>query len=120
MSMRVGVDIVEIYRIKDIFSKWGEHFLERVYTLREQREQAKLTFPLPYLAGRWAAKEAIMKALGCSYPWTNLEITNLPNGAPKVTLLNGINSLSSEDHVISISISHSRDYAVAVAIWNNS
>lgn len=113
-----GVDIIEIERVRQSVARFGVRFLNRVYTRAEQdycRGRA------PQLAGRFAAKEAVSKALGTGIRrihWRNIEI--LPNraGAPRVTLHGpaqerfaalGLASLE-------VSISHSRDNAVAVAI----
>lgn len=115
--MQIGVDIVEVGRVQSVLDRWGERFLNRIYTFNEQQEKASLTKPISYLAGRWAAKEAIMKALGVSCSWTDLEITKGNNGQPIVTLLNKASKLTHrENKKISISISHSKEYAVATVI----
>jgi holo-[acyl-carrier protein] synthase len=117
-SPYVGVDIIEIGRVKSSVQRFGQRFLDRVYT---QAEQAYCRGRPPQLAGRFAAKEAISKALGTGIRrihWRNIEI--LPNraGAPKVTLYGRakerFESLGLQ--VMEVSISHSRDNAVATAI----
>ncbi|HVA24733.1 MAG TPA: holo-ACP synthase [Chloroflexota bacterium] len=113
-----GVDIIEIGRVRQSLERFGERFLNRVYT---EAEQAYCRGRAPQLAGRFAAKEAISKALGTGIRrihWRNIEI--LPNraGAPRVTLhgpaKQRFESLALTS--IEVSISHSRDNAVAVAI----
>ncbi|MFI5266720.1 MAG: holo-ACP synthase [Chloroflexota bacterium] len=113
-----GVDIVEIGRIRQSLERFGERFLNRVYT---EAEQAYCRGRAPQLAGRFAAKEAVSKALGTGIRrihWCNIEI--LPNraGAPRVTLY-GLAKQRFESLGLAsmeVSISHSRDNAVAVAI----
>ena len=117
-ALLLGVDIVEIPRIRDTLIRHGQRFLDRVYT---PAEQAYCRGREPQLAGRFAAKEAVSKALGTGIRrihWLNIEV--LPNraGAPKVTLygraaerLAGLGFKTVE-----VTISHSRDNAVAVAV----
>ena len=114
----VGTDIVEIPRVRESFERFGQRFLDRVYT---DAEQAYCRGRAAQLAGRFAAKEAVSKVLGTGIRrihWRNIEV--LPNraGKPEVTLHGrarerfaalGLRS-------IEVSISHSRDNAVAVAI----
>jgi holo-[acyl-carrier protein] synthase len=113
-----GVDIIEIERVRQSLERFGERFLNRVYTAAEQ---AYCRGRAPQLAGRFAAKEAVSKALGTGIRrihWRNIEV--LPNraGAPRVTLhgpalarFQGLGLAS-----IEVSISHSRENAVAVAV----
>jgi len=114
----VGTDIVEIERVKASLERFGQRFLDRVYT---EAEQAYCRRRPPQLAGRFAAKEAISKALGTGIRrihWRNIEI--LPNraGAPRVTLHGRARARfeSMGLQVMEVSISHSRDNAIAVAI----
>jgi len=114
----VGIDIVEIGRIQQAQARFGQRFLDRVYT---ESEQAYCKQRPPQLAGRFAAKEAISKVLGTGIRrvhWRNIEI--LPNsaGAPKVTLHGPAQARFASLGLgsVEVSISHSRDNAVAVAI----
>ena len=114
----MGVDIVEIPRIQQTLERHGQRFLDRVYT---PAEQAYCRGRAPQLAGRFAAKEAVSKALGTGIRrihWLNIEV--LPNraGAPKVTLHGRAEArLAALDLTsMEVSISHSRDNAVAMAI----
>ena len=113
-----GVDIIEIERVRQSLARFGERFLNRVYTAGEQ---AYCRGRAPQLAGRFAAKEAVSKALGTGIRrihWRNIEV--LPNraGAPRVTLHGPARQRFEALGLASIevSISHSRDNAVAVAI----
>lgn len=117
--MQVGVDIVEVSRVRSILERWGERFLNHIYTANEQKEKKILNNPIPYLAGRWAAKEALMKAIGRSCSWKDFEITKGDKGQPVVTLLNKAYELvcgKNENISISVSISHAKEHAVAMAV----
>src|ERR671929_2076093 len=86
-----GIDIVETARIRKLVEHHGEHFLDRVFTQREQAYCAlnpKRYFE--HLAGRFAAKEAVLKVLGTGWrggiAWTDIEILPEPSGQPKIRL----------------------------------
>ena len=121
--MRIGTDIVEIERIQHVLQTYPNQFPKIVFTEAEiasapANEQARLA----YFAGRWAAKEAIAKALGCGFgancAWKELEISNLPGGEPVVELSgNALQTFKELDGLkLSVSISHERHYATAVAL----
>ena len=116
--LHTGIDIIEIERIGAAVNRWGDRFFRRIYTEGEL-EYAKGR--LPQLAGRFAAKEAVMKALGTGVrgvSWQEIEVVREPGQAPKVTLHGRAKAraeLLTLDE-IAISISHSRDYAVVVAV----
>src|SRR6185369_14598125 len=86
----IGTDIVECLRIGRMIEQHGELFLTRVYTSREIRYCQARKRSTEHFAGRWAAKEAIMKCLGTGWQkaisWTDMEIRNDPNGRPRVVL----------------------------------
>jgi holo-[acyl-carrier protein] synthase len=113
----VGVDIVEIDRIEKLIHRWGKTFLQRVFTPSE----LKLYNNVSSLAARFAAKEAVLKALGAcdkGISWQEIEILTEVNGKPLVNLL-GKAKLQAETSAISrlnISLSHSKKYAVAFVI----
>lgn len=116
-----GVDIVNIQRISQAIERGGNAFLQRIYTEKEIAEaQAKNQSQIFYYAGRWAAKEAFAKALGCGIgkncSFSDIEILSLPTGAPYITLSG--KAQSSFDLIngknIFVSISHEHDYAVAM------
>lgn len=114
----IGVDIVEIRRVESAVSRAGERFLRRVYTESELRTcQDRLSS----LASRFAAKEAVMKVLGVGgtgVAWREIEILTDDNGRPSVRLygqaLNKATKLNLRE--VSVSLSDSKEYAVAVAI----
>lgn len=114
----IGVDIVEIKRIESAVNRGSERFLRRVYTETELRTcQGRFAS----LASRFAAKEAVMKVLGpggTDIAWREIEILTGDDGRPAVRLhgraLDKATRLNLKE--VSISLSDSREYAVAVAI----
>jgi holo-[acyl-carrier protein] synthase len=113
-----GTDIIEISRIKDIVSNWKTAFLNRVYTPQEleicNNSPARL-------AGRFAAKEAVLKAINprqTTWNWREIEILATPEGRPTVSLSGNILIESKKRGIrhFDVSISHCRDYAIAVAV----
>ena len=116
--MQIGIDIIEIARIEKAIDRWGEDFLHRVYTEAELSSFSK--HPMS-LATRFAGKEAIVKALGTSadrgFRWKEIEILSEPSGKPTVHLHG--NAQNQADKLglssIAISLSHSREYAIALA-----
>jgi len=114
----VGVDIIEIDRIDDAIARWGERFLERVYTEAELEVCRGRT---PALAVRFAAKEAVMKALGTGtngVGWQDIEVLPNSDGKPLVFLHSGARKKSEELGMthLDLSLSHSHHYAVASAV----
>lgn len=109
MIKGLGIDIIETERIKKALH--NPHFIERILTPKE-RTYCKNP---EQVAGRFCAKEAIMKAVGRRLSWQEIEIVNEDNGKPQVILSEKTRELV-KDGEIFISISHSRTYAVAVAI----
>lgn len=122
MIVATGIDIIEISRIDDSIARFGKNFLDRIYTAAEQAEYSKRNDSRSFYAGRWAAKEAISKALGCGIgkncSWLDIEILNNADGAPYAVLSNAAASkLASLNAVnLHISISHERSNAIAMAV----
>lgn len=116
--MEIGVDIVEIERIRKLYERYGETFLKRILTEAEAEKCLKKPDPVASLAGRFAAKEAVSKALrtGISggLSWHDIEIFNNDAGKPSVTLHRH------PDIRVAISISHDRHSAVAMAVVEQS
>ena len=116
--LTTGVDIIEIHRIKQVLDRYGERFLNRLFTPNEIDYCRGRT---PNLAGRFAAKEATMKALGTGargVSWKDVEVVRADSGAPSVKLYGRAENRAEWLHVveISVSISHSREYAVAFVV----
>ena len=115
----VGIDIIETARIKAVLEKHELRFLRRVYTEWEQRY---CRHNVLHLAGRWAAKEAVSKVLGLGVRgvgWREIEIRRTPMGQPIVTLHGRAEQRAKAlglKEPVSVSISHIRDLAVAVAV----
>ncbi|MFQ5872735.1 MAG: holo-ACP synthase [Dehalococcoidia bacterium] len=113
----MGVDIVEIHRIRAAVERWGERFLHRVYTPRELDYCRQR---VPELAVRFAGKEAVMKVLGTGnrgVAWREVEILPIKGGKPTVQLYDRAEARARKLGLseVAISLSHSRDYAVASA-----
>jgi holo-[acyl-carrier protein] synthase len=118
----IGTDIIECLRIAQMIERHGELFITRVYSDYEiQYCQARKSATQNF-AGRWAAKEAILKALGTGWQkgisWRDLEIRNDPAGKPIVALRGGARDACAARGIaeILVSISHCRSHAVAYAI----
>lgn len=115
---RVGVDIIEIGRIRAAVERWESRFLDRIYT---PAELAYARGRAPQLAARFASKEAVMKLLGTGIRgvgWREVEVVRQRSGAPSVALhgraLQRARRLGLGE--VSLSISHSREYAVAFVV----
>ena len=116
--LTTGVDIIEIPRIKQVLDRYGQRFLKRVFT---PDEIAYCRGRAPNLAGRFAAKEAAMKALGTGVrgvSWKDIEVVRAESGAPSVTLHGRAEERAVRLRLIdiSVSISHSRGDAVAFVV----
>jgi holo-[acyl-carrier protein] synthase len=114
----VGVDIVEIERVAGVIARWGERFLQRVYT---ETELAYCRGRIPELAARFAGKEAVTKALGTGIrglAWREMEILADPLGKPLVRLHGRARARAAAIGLshFAVSLSHSRDYAVAMVV----
>lgn len=118
----IGTDIAEIARIERMAEKHEKSFLERVYTPAELAVCRGRGNAGERLAGRWAAKEAILKSLGTGWSsgiaWTDVEILNNELGAPYVTLAGAAAKIACSLGIekVLISISHCDTYAVATAV----
>ena len=113
----IGIDIIEIDRIEEAIARWGEGFLRRVYTDPELRLYNKQP---ESLAARFAGKEAVIKALGMpgmGVAWREIEILSDSKGKPLLHLYgkahHQANSLGLAN--LAISLSHSKEYAIAIA-----
>ena len=117
----LGNDIIEIERVRQSIERHGQHFLNRLFTHREQDYCYRFKDPVPHFAGRFAAKEAIAKALGTGFgaelAWHDIEILGDEQGKPVVHLSESAQTRFSHPRIL-VSISHSTSYATAVAIWD--
>ena len=113
MLIGTGVDITEVRRIRQAVEKWGQDFLGRVFTQAEIKSAKTKTSFYQHLAGRFAAKEAIFKAVGDNQlSWQDIQIHNDQVGKPVCSFLNG----KGKNIIVHISISHVKTYAVASAV----
>ncbi|MBU0503508.1 MAG: holo-ACP synthase [Candidatus Omnitrophota bacterium] len=113
MIIGTGVDITEVSRLKQAVNKWGGSFLNRVFTDKELANAKTHVNFFQHLAGRFAAKEAVFKALGqADLLWKDVQILNDAQGKPYCSILND----KAKNKDIHISISHVKSYAVANAI----
>ena len=120
MITGIGIDLTEIERIKEAILRHGNRFLDRLFTPKEQQYALSHKDPSPTLAGRFAAKEAIAKALGvgigAELAWTDIEILNTETGKPEVQLSARAQVTFGHPKLL-VSISHSKTHATAIAIW---
>lgn len=120
MIIGVGIDIIEIDRIKESVDKFGDKFLTKIYTESELKYCLNKASKHQHLAARFAAKEAVYKALTTGWhekaTWQDIEISNEPNGMPVVSLKGKLKGFLTKDKDLRISMSHSRDYVACVAI----
>jgi holo-[acyl-carrier protein] synthase len=118
----IGTEIVECLRIRKMIQEHGELFLGRVFTEREIRFCQQRKQATEHFAGRWAAKEAVLKCLGAGWrrglDWTDLEIRNDRSGQPYVQLGGAARERAQALRISSVllSIAHCRAYATAYAV----
>jgi holo-[acyl-carrier protein] synthase len=116
--IRTGIDLIEIQRFKNLDPSILSRFIARVLT---EDEQTEVKNSLPKLAGKFAAKEAAVKALGCGIgpiAWQEVEILHDPEGQPKLNLHGRAIQVANEQHLTewSLSISHTQQYATAIVV----
>jgi holo-[acyl-carrier protein] synthase len=120
MVLGLGIDIIEINRIRESIDKYGENFLQKVYTPLEIEYCSGKANKYQHFAARFAAKEAVYKAFNTSHQeglsWQDIEIMNEPSGMPIVKLNGKLKSFLTEDKQLKISISHSDNFVTCVAI----
>ena len=118
MNLSVGIDLIEIARIKESCERYGEHFFRRILTDREVRYCFQKANPYESIAVRFAAKEAFAKAVGAGIStkvhWHDVEVERESSGKPLLKLNREIEGVQSEK--ISLSLSHTHEYAVAIVM----
>ena len=118
----MGTDIIECLRIAKMIERHGELFICRVYTEHEIDYCAASNAATQHYAGRWAAKEAVMKALGTGWvrglSWRDIEIRNTPTGVPFVRFHRGARDIYQRSGIerMHVTISHCRTHATATAV----
>jgi holo-[acyl-carrier protein] synthase len=122
MILGIGIDIIEVARIRSSYEKFGERFLKRILRPNEIAYCLSHKFPEPHLAARFAAKEAVSKAFGTGIGrhlgWQDIEVVKKESGEPYIVLSGLGERLLTERNgkIAHLSLSHTDHYAAAVAI----
>ena len=117
-----GIDLVDFPRIEEMVKQHGQRFLDRVFTVAEQDYAKANKNKMEKLAGRFAAKEAVLKLIGTGWrgkiAWTDIEIVNNPAGQPEVALAGEVKKIAGKLGIkqISVSITHTANFAIASAV----
>jgi holo-[acyl-carrier protein] synthase len=122
MIVGLGVDLIEIDRVKDAHQKFGKRFIDRLFTPQEAAYCLKKFDPYPSLAGRFAAKEAVIKAFshgfGGRWKWSQIEVVRDPSGKPSLQMHGIFEKLRLDRRItaMSLTIAHSKRDATATVI----
>ena len=117
-----GIDLVDCPRIEGMVREHGERFINRVFTAAEQAYAAANKDRIEKLAGRFAAKEAVLKLMGTGWrgkiAWTDIEVVNNRAGQPEVSLCGEVKKIAERLGIkhISVSITHTANFAIASAV----
>lgn len=117
-----GIDLVECERIEHVWRQHPDRFLDRILTAAERVYCERRRNPVPHIAGRFAAKEAVLKMLGTGWrgriAWTDIEVTNDAAGQPHVALSGYTAEVAARLGItrILLSITHTEKHAAAIAI----
>lgn len=123
MVAGVGIDIIEVARIATAIERFGDRFLRRILRPAEIDYCRSFSRPAPHFAARFAAKEAISKTfgtgIGAALGWQDMEVARYESGQPYLILHDGGLRLLAErgGGEIHLSLSHTENYATAVAVW---
>src|SRR5689334_6808890 len=124
MILGLGSDLIDIRRIEQAIERFGDRFLDRIFTAAERRKCDRRANPAASYAKRFAAKEACAKALGTGFRhgvfWRDMGVVNLPSGRPTLELTGGaalaLARLTPEGHDVRIDLSITDDFPTAQAI----
>ncbi len=120
MIFGIGIDIIEIERIEESVNKFGDRFLNKIFTEVELEYSLTKKNKFQHLAARFAAKEAIAKALATGWSkgfrWKDIEIYNEKSGLPKVKLSGNLAEFLGDNKSLQITMSHSHHYVTCFAI----
>lgn len=117
-----GIDLVDFPRIGEMMERHGQRFRDRIFTKAEQEYAESNKNKMEKLAGRFAAKEAILKLMGTGWrgkiAWTDIEVINNAAGQPEVKLSGEVEKIAKKLEVghISVSITHTANFAIASAV----
>lgn len=120
MIYGIGIDIVKIERMKKAHEKWGRRFFEKILTENELSYCFKKKVPYPSVAVRFAAKEALIKAIGSEIPvnMKDIEVANNEKGKPFIKMNGGLGSFCREKKIkhCHLSLSHEKEYGIAYVV----
>jgi len=117
-----GIDLVDFPRLEQMIERHGKRFVDRVFTAAEQNYASSHRNAVETYAGRFAAKEAVLKLVGTGWrgkiAWTDIEVINNAAGQPEVTLSGEVKEIADRMKIahISISITHTANFAIASAV----
>jgi holo-[acyl-carrier protein] synthase len=126
MIVGLGVDLIEIERVKQAHLKHGKRFIDRLFTPAEAKYCLKKKDPYPSLAGRFAAKEAVIKAFsygfGGRWKWTHIEVTRELSGKPSLRFSGILEKIRVQRKIkkVHLTIAHSKRDATATVIFESS
>jgi holo-[acyl-carrier protein] synthase len=119
MIKGIGIDFIEKRRVHEALERWGRHFTERILTEQEAAQCGQKGDRVGSIAARFAAKEAVLKALGTGWSkevgWKDVEILTDEKGMPHVTLYGGAKKLA-RNGFVRLSLSHSHEQAAAMVV----
>ena len=119
MIQGIGVDVVDVQRMHSILTEQGSTFVDRVFTATEISYCKSKQNPEQHYAARFAAKEAVSKAMQTGWSgifrWKDVEVVNEPSGAPKIFLYNAV-AKSLEKSTVHLSLSHTENTVVALVV----
>ena len=120
MVLGIGIDILQIQRIRDILEGDSDSFVNKGFTIKEREQASDRPDPVSYFAMRFAGKEAVFKCFGIhgNIRLSEIEILDAETGQPQVTLLGKFREIAAEKGVrdVQISLSYENEYAVAFAV----
>ena len=117
-----GIDLVDFPRLEEVIDRHGGRFLNRIFTGREQADADSVRNRIEKLAGRFAAKEAVLKMIGTGWrggiAWTDIEVVNNSMGRPIVEISGEVKRIADEAGIeqITLSITHTANFAIASAV----
>jgi len=117
-----GIDLVDCPRIEEMLKRHGDRFVQRIFTKAEQTYARANKNKIEKLAGRFAAKEAVLKLMGTGWrgkiAWTDIEVINNSSGQPEVILSGEVEKIAARLGIkhVSISITHTANFAIASAV----
>ena len=120
MITGIGVDVIQNERLRDSIERFGDRFLNRIYTEGEKEYCSKSSNPAIHYAARWAAKEAAFKALGTGWAagvkWKDVEVIRLESGKPELHLFGEALQIATKQGATRFHVSLTHDQLISCAI----